>query len=414
MIACIVLPYFCASIEQQYHPHLRAHPLVIRDTARVTQRVVAVNAQAAQAGVHQGMAVRYVQTVCPEAVIVPLNPPRYRQALRTRIEAMRTFSDRLEVADSGWNSISHVKDSGFASPVLDLNPAILFIDLGATKPKEHYSLALKLRECVEHSQLEPMIALATNRFTSYVAALSTPVRSVAVVPKGEEGWMLACHPITLLPLEADALRRLWLVGLRTLADFARLPAGSVLAQFGVSGKQARQLARGIDPTPIQVMPKVEELTRSFAFEGEVANQEVLRVGLLEVAQTLVSMLKETGKMARSLRLTLHQIDGGVVEQEIRLRRRSDDARHLCSTLQSLLERTRISCAVTELVVTAGDFAPVQTRQLELFPTEPSEDSRQEVLDDLIHRYGTRFYTASITNDRALLPEYQATFKAVGE
>src|SRR5204863_8779315 len=81
---------------------------------------------------------------------------------------------------------------------------------------------------------------------------------VVVVPSGRSPTFLASWPLATLdrPELVDVLNRL---GLRTLSDFAALPAHDVLARFGNDGATAQRLAAGLDERPPATRPPRPEL-----------------------------------------------------------------------------------------------------------------------------------------------------------
>jgi nucleotidyltransferase/DNA polymerase involved in DNA repair len=205
----------------------------------------------------------------------------------------------------------------------------------------------------------------------------------------------------LLPLDDKALRRLWWLGIHTLGDFARLPKGAMLAQFGKQGPIAHQLAQGIDPTPVRKYAQERELQRSISFDGLVSDRQVVSHALNQLTTELVKALEKSAETARKVRLTLVLDRNGACEFEARLRRRTGTAPQLENTLQGLLDRAQINAPIREIEVTFGDMVPRAPQQLELFPAMRLVESRQAVLDDLVHRYGERFFTASIANEHTL-------------
>src|SRR6266702_5295610 len=69
-----------------------------------------------------------------------------------------------------------------------------------------------------------------------------------VAPGGTRAF-LAPYPVSVLdvPELTDLLPRL---GIWTIGDFARLPAAEAANRFGLSGRRAQRLARGLDPRPL--------------------------------------------------------------------------------------------------------------------------------------------------------------------
>ncbi|MGW3811631.1 DNA polymerase Y family protein, partial [Micromonospora sp. NPDC005113] len=102
--------------------------------------------------------------------------------------------------------------------------------------------------------VESQVGIADGVFAAGLAA-----RAGRVVASGGTPEFLAGLPVEALGRSAlaDLLRRL---GVRTLGDFAALPAGDVLARFGFDGALAHRLAAGRDHRPLAVRRPPADLT----------------------------------------------------------------------------------------------------------------------------------------------------------
>jgi len=98
---------------------------------------------------------------------------------------------------------------------------------------------------------------------------------VVVAQAGETPVFLAPRPVRVLgePDLADLLIRL---GIRTLGDFAALPAAEAENRFGPQGLLAHRLASGLDPRPLAARPPSTDLSVQLEFDppAELAEQVV--------------------------------------------------------------------------------------------------------------------------------------------
>ncbi len=151
-----------------------------------------------------------------------------------------------------------------------------------------------------------------------MAARQAPTGEPLVVPKGRSTEFLAPLPVRVLALPglgspaglpgsgdlaglADLLVRL---GLKTLGDFAALPAPSVLGRFGTDGLLAHRLARGLGersvrarlPPPdwavsAELDPPAEQL-HAAAFVGKAWLRNCTAVSAGPVLSAPVSLSKQ--------------------------------------------------------------------------------------------------------------------------
>jgi protein ImuB len=117
--------------------------------------------------------------------------------------------------------------------------------------------------------------------------------AVLLVAPGETPAFLAPHPVSALgnPDLADLLPRL---GLRTLGEFAALPATEAANRFGVQGSLAHRLARGLDPRPLAPRPPAADLSVSVAFDPPSEQAEPVVFAAKTLAEQMHASLAAKG------------------------------------------------------------------------------------------------------------------------
>jgi protein ImuB len=190
-------------------------------------RVIACSEAARAGGVRRGLRKREAQSRCPELTTVDHDPGRDARAFEPVVAAVEEMAAGVEVVRPG------------ACALTARGPARYF---GGEE-----SAAERIVERVAEScGVESQIGVADGVFAAGLAA-----RTGRIVPPGETPGFLAGLPVEALgrPALTDLLRRL---GVRTLAAFAALPAGDVLARFGFDAALAHRLAAGRDHRPLAV------------------------------------------------------------------------------------------------------------------------------------------------------------------
>ncbi|SCG47182.1 DNA polymerase Y family protein [Micromonospora coxensis] len=190
-------------------------------------RVVACSEQARAEGVRRGLRRREAQGRCPQLTVVDHDPGRDARAFEPVVAAVEEVAAGVEVVRPG------------ACALAARGPARYF---GGEEAAAERIVEQVAQACAVESQ----VGVADGVFAAGLAA-----RAGQVVPPGGTPAFLAELPVEALgrPALADLLRRL---GVRTLGDFAALPAGDVLARFGFDGALAHRLAAGRDDRPLAV------------------------------------------------------------------------------------------------------------------------------------------------------------------
>ncbi len=191
------------------------------------------------------------------------------------------------------------------------------------RPGESLPLAQEMgRFLRRETHLAPAIGLAQQRFAAQVAATVSRANRLRLVPAGEDAAFLAGRPINFLPLEGETLRRLRLLGVRTLGDLAKLPRAAVVTQFGPAIEPLHRLAAGQASdrplNPARAGRQHEQVTQTF--EPPVADRLVLEAVVRRMAGRLAAQLQAEGNEAQQIYLAWELEDGRRDQSTLALRR----------------------------------------------------------------------------------------------
>jgi protein ImuB len=253
-------------------------------------QVVATSPAARAAGARAGMRRREAQARCPGLEVLPSDLPAEARWWEPVVAAVETFAPGAEVLQPGQLALGTRGASRY---------------VGGDRP-----LAARVAATVETVVAEQTggdgwagcckVGVADGLFAAGMAARQAAVGEPLVVPKGKSTEFLAPLSVRVLALPglgspaglpgrgdlaglADLLVRL---GLKTLGDFAAIPAPSVLGRFGNDGLLAHRLARGLGersvrarlPPPdwavsAELDPPAEQL-HAAAFVGKALAEEL--------------------------------------------------------------------------------------------------------------------------------------------
>ena len=212
--------------------------------------------------------------------------------------------------------------------------------------------------------------------------------------------------MTLLPLDRELERQLWLLGIERLGQLAALPRGALVTQFGSRGRLLHELAAGRDPRLLHLyVPKrVERAERRF--ESAVNDRMGLERAVGEIARMLAQRLEAATSAVTEVALILHLENGRLDEHTLHLRQPVANAESLRRVLNRALERTRLDCGVEAVEVVLENLTPNLPQQLSLFDYAAAQEQQvEQVAQRLMARFGAdSFYRALSADRRALLPE----------
>jgi protein ImuB len=232
-------------------------------------RVVACSEAARADGVRRGLRKREAQSRCPQLVAVDHDPVRDVRAFEPVVAAVEEMTVGVEVIRPGTLALAA------------RGPARYFggEEAAAERIVEHVA-----QECA----VEAQVGIAEGVFAAELAARAGQI----VAPGGTPGF-LATQTVESLarPPLADLLRRL---GVRTLGEFAGLPAGDVLARFGFDAALAHRLAAGGDQRPLAARRPPPDLPVSEVYDDPLERVDVAAFAARSLAERLHDKLAGYG------------------------------------------------------------------------------------------------------------------------
>jgi protein ImuB len=247
-------------------------------------RVLACSEAARADGVRRGLRRREAQSRCPQLVVVDHDPARDARAFEPVVAAVEEVAVGVEVIRPGACALAARGPSRYFGGE----------ELAAERIVEQVAQA-----CAVESQ----VGIADGVFAAGLAA-----RSGTVVASGRTREFLAAVPIEALerPELVDLLRRL---GVKSLGDFAALPASDVLTRFGFDGALAHRLAGGLDHRPLAVRQPPPDLDVSDTYDEPLERVDVAAFAGRVLAERLHERLAAHGLACTRLGIEAVTADG---------------------------------------------------------------------------------------------------------
>jgi protein ImuB len=172
--------------------------------------------------------------------------------------------------------------------------------IGASGPARYFGgeevLARKIIDAVACCGFACRVGVADGMFAAQLAARAPRAEisdAALIVAPGETPAFLASQPVGSLedPELADLLPRL---GIRTLGEFAMLPAIEAGNRFGAQGAVAHRLARGLDARPLVPRPPSADLSVSIEFDPPAEQSEPVVFAAKALAEQMHAGLAARG------------------------------------------------------------------------------------------------------------------------
>ncbi len=386
-IACVLIEHLAAAVSERQRPELSGRPFIVGGRPHERKTVYDVSPVAAGYGITPGMTLREASQRCPQAVFLPLDEEAYRQAFAAVLTALELFTPAVEAAESGC-------------AYLDLRHLAL-------PPGGEPALAAELVAAVRTAAgLSPGVGIAAGIFTARLAASLAGPGGVRVVAPGTERAFLAPLPLSTLPLSVEARRRLRLLGLATVDQFAALKAEAVAAHLGAEGIAAHRLANGIDERGIKVSPRDRSAVAEREFEAPLCDDERLALAVTHLIDQLLPELQREHLFCRRVGVDLRLANGEMRTLVAHLREPSQDGEIIARAVRRLILASPRPSGIAALRLSLGDLGGIGGSQLSLFAPQQGRLAKlAEAACRLRQRFGEgRLYKAVILDAEATIPE----------
>ncbi|WP_317890001.1 DNA polymerase IV [Terriglobus albidus] len=222
---------FYASVEQRDDPSLRGRPVVVAWKGKRSV-VCAASYEARRFGVRSAMAAVHAERLCPEAVFIPPDFPRYKAVSTAVREIFQRHTDLIEP--------------------LSLDEAYLDVTMNKTQLATATLVAKTIRQQIrEELNLTASAGVAPNKFLAKIASDWKKPDGLFVIQPHEVQAFLLPLPIGRIPGVGKVTEaRMTELGVKTVGDIHAMEMATLEAYFGRWGARLYQLARGIDHNPV--------------------------------------------------------------------------------------------------------------------------------------------------------------------
>jgi DNA polymerase-4 len=267
--------------------------------------VAAASYEARAFGVHSAMPLRTAARLCPQCIFVEGNFSNYAETSRKFMAILAGFTPFLE--PMGLDE-AYMDVTGFES---------LHGSMRAM------ALAIKKR-VKDELGINVSVGIANSRVVAKIASDASKPDGLIEVPPGGEAAFLAPLPIRRMPGIGEktepVLKRL---GIDTIGRLAGAPAEELKKLLGSHGEHLRNMALGLDDSPVLPPGEAKSMSRETTFAEDLRDRAVLEATLRYLAERVGRKLRQNGKLARCVTMKLRYADFATITRNSTLPQATD-------------------------------------------------------------------------------------------
>jgi len=275
---------FYASVEQRDNTQLRGRPVVV--AWRGGRSVVcAASYEARRFGIRSAMPTVRAERLCPDAIFVPPDFPRYRAVSRLTREIFKRHTDLIEP--------------------LSLDEAYLDVTTNKTGRPTATGVAQAIREQIrDELHLTASAGVAPNKFLAKIASDWRKPDGLFVIQPNDIRAFLPPLPVGHLPGVGKVTEaRLERLGIRTVGELQDLKLQLLEDAFGRHGMRLYELARGIDESPVIPDRPTQSVSSEDTFERDVPLADI-EAAIRRLAEKTWTATRKDERRARTVVLKL--------------------------------------------------------------------------------------------------------------
>ena len=361
---------FFASIEQACNPYLQGKPVLVCGNPTTRTIVTAASYEARPFGIKSGMPLAEALRLCPQAVLIEGDPPKYIDTARRLQDILVTYTPLVEI--------------------FSIDEA--FLELPPRDDPLAIARAIKA-DIAREFGLTCSIGIGPNKLLAKLAAGMEKPDGLVWIKREDIPRLFELLPTDELPgigpRTADKLKKL---GLSTLGDLGRARRDLLIGHFGrCSGELLFQMGRGEDRSPVVSCfhaPEVKSMGHSYTLAEDTWDLDLVRLHLLRLSLMVGRRLRADNYCGRIVRLILRLGDfETIIRQHVFKGRFFDHGLEIYQGAQVMLARLHLGSKPVRMVGVGVADLVQGVRQAELSPDYEKRRRFIAAEDSLLDRFG---------------------------
>jgi DNA polymerase IV len=377
------LDAFFASVEQRDNPAYRGKPLIVggilKEDGKLSRRgvVCAASYQARKYGIHSGMPIWEAQQKCSRAIFTPARIRYYSKASQDFFQICSEYTPLIEPL-----SIDEV-----------------FLDVTSCKSLfgTAEEIAHKIKNRVKQELYLPVSAgIASNKFLAKIATNLGKPNGFFVLPDDKVSDVLSGLSISKLwgigQKTAKILNR---SGIFTIKQLTQMPDIILQEILGENGTKIKQLAQGIDHSPVCPIEESKSIGREMTFPKNISNKEELMKIILDFSQYIGYNARKKDYSGKTITLKIRYHNFKTIQKSNSLKQATNLDDIIFQEAKKLLDLITIKSPGIRLLgikLSSLQYGK-QPRQLSLSPDDNQEEkwaALTQSVDRIREKYGKYF------------------------
>lgn len=388
MILHVDMDAFYASVEERDNPSLVGRPVIVGGTEG-RGVVAAANYAVREYGVHSAMPMVTALRRCPHAVCLPTRMDYYAEISRQIRAIFERYTPLVEPLSLDEAFLDVTGSQGLFGPAVEIGRRIK-------------------RDIRQELRLVASVGVAPNKFLAKLASdLEKPAGFVVVEPDRVQAFLDPLPIGRLWGVGKVTSKEFDRLGIRTIGQLGQLPVNVLTDLFGAAGEHYWRLARGLDERRVVPDREAKSISHETTFASDIADLEVLRAWMLELAEQVGRRLRRHKLKGRTVELKVRFADFRTITRSITLAEPTCITQELCQAGVELLS-TRLPASHVPVRLLGFGVSGLSSSPSQSLLFDEGERQKHRQLDKLADSIQERFGRSALARGSGL--EHRAEHK----
>ncbi|MFH0864086.1 MAG: hypothetical protein V1858_03295 [Candidatus Gottesmanbacteria bacterium] len=369
-----------ATAEQQANPLIRGKPVVVAAYTTASGCIISPSIEAKKLGIRVGMQVRDAKMICQEIIVLPPDPPKYRDIHIKFNQIFRDYSPNVSPKSIDEAVIDFTGTRAFKRGLINIGKEI------KTRMKQEIGV-----------WISASIGISTNRFLAKLAAsLHKPDGLDVINYQNLEEIYRQASLLDFCGINTRFQARLNASNIFTPIDFLQAPLDLLRHQVfkSIIGYYWYLRIRGWEIDAIDFVRK--SYGQSYALPRPVNNRQELAKLLMKLCEKMGRRLRKSGHLAYGIHIACLYNDQTFWHQAKKFHTPLYTTYELYAKALLVFNNQPENKKVTHLSVSCYDLISTEVDQLDLFASDQARQRKlSDALDTINDKYGEYIITPAM-------------------